>query len=66
MYIGHGQIKPPVRAWKEVKYAEKFSKQTGRKIIIRLLANNTFKALEGHKGNAVYSEVPYPIKNMEL
>lgn len=65
-YLANGQINAPVRAWKTVAHAERFSKQTGRKIIVRILTDGSFKQLPGHRGNAVYSESPYPVAKMEL
>lgn len=48
-----GFIKAPIRAWKDIQSAEKFSIQTGRQIIIRLKFPNNIEQLEGHDGNAV-------------
>ncbi|NOR85089.1 hypothetical protein GQ473_03150 [archaeon] len=48
-----GFIKAPIRAWKNIQSAEKFSIQTGRQIIIRLKFPNNVEQLEGHGGNAV-------------
>ncbi len=62
-YLRTGYILPPVRAWVDIKEAERFSKQTGRQIILRLkFPDNKVKRLEGHKGKAVYIEYPFPIK----
>ena len=61
-YLNDGIIKPPVRAWADIREAERFSKQTGRQIILRLkFPDNIVKKLPGHKGNAVYIDEPYPI-----
>lgn len=35
-YRASGGILPPVRAWESLPSAERFSKQTGRKVILRL------------------------------
>jgi len=63
-YLRTGYILPPVRAWIDIKEAERFSKQTGRQIIIRLKFpdDKRTKKLPGHKGKAVYIDYPYPIK----
>jgi len=55
-YLQVGKIKAPVRAWKTMQEAERFSCQTGRRVILRLKSNNSFKPLEGHKGMAVVSK----------
>jgi len=61
-YMRSGVISPPVRAWIDIKEAERFSKQTGRCIIIRLkFPDKLVKRLEGHGGKAVYIDQPYPI-----
>ncbi len=63
-YLEHKMIMPPVRAWKNIEYAEKFSKQTGRQIILRLKLDNTFDQLPGHKGNAIVSLSAYHLMDM--
>lgn len=66
-YLANGQINAPVRAWKTMEAADDFSKRTGRKIIIRLLTEGEpFVPYEGHKGNAVVLNYPFPIEKMEL
>jgi len=60
-YKHTGFIKPPVRAWRTIEKAEKFSKQTGRHVIIRLKYNPSFKPLFGHEGLAVVSANPYEV-----
>lgn len=62
-YKTEGCIKPPVRAWTSIEAALNFSKQTGRRVILRLKNNKTFVPFEGHKGNAVISREPYCIKD---
>lgn len=52
-YMSYGRILPPVRAWKNIIEAERFSKQTGRRIILRLKVPDDTETLEGHKGMAV-------------
>lgn len=62
-YLKEGVIRPPVKAWVDIKEAERFSKQTGRCIILRLkFPDKAVKPLKGHKGKAVYINKPYPIK----
>ena len=63
-YIQAGYIKPPVRAWVSVSEAARFSKQTGRPIILRLKFPSDAKVLEGHKGLARYIEDRYPVDNI--
>jgi len=41
-------IHPPVRAWETIQQAERFSKSTGRKIILRLKFPDSARKLEGH------------------
>lgn len=53
-YIQAGKISKPVRAWKDILSAEKFSCQTGRPIILRLKFPENAKQLGGHQGNAVF------------
>lgn len=55
-YIAHGYIKAPVRAWRRIESAERFSKQTGRRLIIRLKFPGSAKRLFGHRDEAVYLE----------
>lgn len=61
-----GHLQPDVRAWKSIISAERFSKQTGRQIILRLKFpdDGSIKQLEGHKGEAVYIESPYPLRQI--
>ncbi len=62
-YIQQNAILPPVRVWKSIAEAERFSKQTGRRFIIRLKLNPTFIELEGHNNMALKSNQPYIINN---
>ena len=56
-YVSNGYIKPPVRVWNSVQESERFSKQTGRKVILRLKINaKDFNLLDGHGGNALVSK----------
>lgn len=52
-----GWIKPPIRAWITINAAERFSLQTGRRIILRLDIE-TYEKLDGHRGEAIISNVP--------
>jgi hypothetical protein len=62
-YIRNGGIKPPVRAWIDVEEAERFSKQTGRKVILRLKFPDNAEIYEGHKGKARVIHELYPLKD---
>lgn len=62
-YIAQGKILAPVRAWKKIESAQRFSVQTGRRIILRLKSNSSFKELEGHKNEAMVSEEDYELNN---
>jgi hypothetical protein len=59
-YMVSGRIMPPVRAWETVEQAERMSKSTGRRIILRLRFPNNAAKLEGHfnKARVVYQPVP--------
>ena len=60
---GNRCLPPPVRAWKKIESAERFSKQTGRQIILRLKFpdDERTKHLEGHRGEAVYVDRFVPL-----
>jgi hypothetical protein len=47
-----GYITPPVRAWENIEQAERFSKSTGRKIILRLKFPGNADKLPGHFNQA--------------
>jgi hypothetical protein len=51
-YLATGCILPPVRAWENIEQAERMSKSTGRKIILRLHFPNDAPKLEGHFNQA--------------
>ena len=57
-YKKSGQINPPVRAWENIKQAERMCISTGRRIIIRLKFPNTTPKLEGHFNQARISKLP--------
>lgn len=63
-YLESGRILPPVRAWKTIECAEKFSIQTGRPIILRLKFPRNAVRLEGHRGYALYIEDSYPMEKL--
>ena len=64
-YKKAGFIKPPVRAWSTIQDAERFSKQTGKQIILRLkFPDKDVKILEGHKGMARYIDHAYDVKHI--
>ena len=60
----NGLIKPPVRAWENVEQAERMSKSTGRKIILRLRFPDNAEKLEGHFNQARVLHVPYELNSM--
>lgn len=51
-YLKTGYIKPPVRAWDSIEQAERMSKSTGRKIILRLKFPDNADKCEGHFNQA--------------
>ena len=63
-YMQHGAILPPVRAWRNIDAAQRFSAQTGRRIILRLKEDDTFRQLEGHRGEALVSDNIYRLEDM--
>ena len=62
-YLKSGQINPPVRAWENIQQAERMSKSTGRRIILRLKFPNNADKLEGHFNEARVLLQPYKISN---
>ena len=63
-YMQNGNIRRPVRAWTSIEAAQRVSAQTGRRIILRLKKDETFRPLEGHKCKAVVSESIYKLRDM--
>ena len=63
-YLQEGGIKPPVRAWECLSSAERFSKQTGRKILLRLKFPENAERLEGHRGEAFVLRDKYILTNI--
>lgn len=51
-YMQGGFINPPVRAWENLEQAQRFSKSTSRKIILRLKFPNNVEKLPGHFNQA--------------
>jgi hypothetical protein len=61
LYLKIGGILPKVRAWIDIKEAERFSKQTGRPIILRLKFPNNATKLGGHKNKVVFVDYKYEL-----
>lgn len=59
-----GYIMPPVRAWENISQAERFSKSTGRKIILRLKFPNNASKLEGHFNQARVLQQKYKLDSI--
>ena len=55
---------PPVRAWENISQAERFSKSTGRKIILRLKFPNNASKLEGHFNQARVLQQKYKLDSI--
>ena len=58
-YLKTGYIKPPVRAWENIEQAERMSKSTGRKIILRLKFPDNADKCKGHFNQARILYEPY-------
>ena len=58
-YLKTGYIKPPVRTWENIEQAERMSKSTGRKIILRLKFPDNADKCEGHFNQARILYEPY-------
>lgn len=63
-YLTTGYIKPPVRAWENIEQAERMSKSTGRKIILRLKFPDNAPKYEGHFNQARVLYEPYVLDSM--
>mgnify|MGYP001274359683 CR=1 FL=1 len=63
-YIDAGVIKAPVRCWDNIASAERFSKQTGRPIILRMKLPPNLDRLEGHRGEAYIINEDVAIKSI--
>jgi hypothetical protein len=59
--LANGFLPAPVRAWRTVEAAGRFSVQTGRAVILRLRFPRDAKVLPGHRGEAVFIEGVYPL-----
>lgn len=66
IYLAQGYINNPVRAWRSLNGAERFSKQTDRKIILRLTGRGEFRELGGHQGEAMISDSKYKLTKEDL
>ena len=62
-YMKAGYILPPVRAWENIEQAERMSKSTGRKIILRLKFPEYAPKLEGHFNQARVLNTALPLKS---
>ncbi len=62
-YLKAGAILPPVRAWENIEQAERMSKSTGRRLILRLKFPKDAPKLEGHFNQARVIHQAYPITN---
>lgn len=60
-YLKSGGIIPPVRAWENIEQAERMSKSTGRKIILRLKFPDDAPKLEGHFNQARVLNTKFPL-----
>ena len=58
--IKQGFLPSPVRSWETIEEAERFSKQTGRAMILRLKIPENTPKLEGHKNKARIMYQNYP------
>ena len=63
-YLKTGYIKPPVRAWENIEQAERMSKATGRKIILRLKFPDNADKCEGHFNQARVLYEPYILESI--
>lgn len=63
-YLKTGYIKPPVRAWENIEQAERMSKSTGRKIILRLKFPDNADKCEGHFNQARVLYEPYILESI--
>ena len=63
-YLKNGMILPPVRAWENIEQAERMSKSTGRKIILRLSFPNDAQKCEGHFNQARVLYEPYILESI--
>jgi len=59
-----GYIHPPVRVWETIQQAERFSKNTGRKLILRLKFPRNSDKLPGHFGQARVLQQKYKLDSI--
>lgn len=57
-YQEQGQINNPVRAWTSISAAERFARQTERRVILRITAKSGWRPLGGHQGQAMIKDTP--------
>jgi hypothetical protein len=62
-YKQSGIIKAPVRAWESLDEAERFAKQTSRRIILRLKFPADTPRLKGHRNKAYILGCDYKLDN---
>lgn len=64
-YKVSGGILTPVRAWETFQAAERFSNQTGRKVILRLnFPKSKSERLQGHRGEALVLNEKYMLTSV--
>lgn len=61
-YLKSGRIIAPVRAWENIEQAERMSKSTHRRIILRLKFPENAPKLEGHFNQARVLHYDLPLK----
>lgn len=59
--LKQGFLPSPVRAWETIEEAERFSKQTGRAMILRLKFPENAAKLGGHRDKARVSYQNHPL-----
>jgi hypothetical protein len=62
--IKQGFLPSPVRAWETIEEAERFSKQTGRAMILRLKFPYDAEKWEGHRDKARVIHQNYPTSSI--
>lgn len=65
-YLQSGHIENPVRAWRSLEGAVRFSKQTERRIILRLTGKKRWRPLGGHQDQAMILDEPYPVNEVDF
>jgi hypothetical protein len=63
-YLKTGGITPPVRAWTDIRNAERMSIRTGRRIILRLRFPADAPLLDGHHHQARVLNQAYPLTDI--